>query len=116
MLVGPSVARRCCGPRGRESDLFQHAGGAEHVERLAGLQAGEQPPLLSVSGFVPVLVDLRQMIMDDRGDLGREVERVTAEPQAGLAVGDGHGVAAETDDPGQRLTEHQHQQADQREL
>ena len=49
--------------------------------------------------------------MDDRGGLGREVEGVAAEPQAGLAVDDGHAAPGQSDDPGERLAEHQDQQA-----
>jgi len=98
---------------GGESDLFQHVRGAEHVEWLAGLQAGQQPPLVGVRGLVPVLVDLREMVMDDRGDLWWQVEGVAAEPQAGLAGGDCHAVPVQADDPRERLAEHQDQQADQ---
>src|SRR3954447_14964120 len=83
------------------------------MEWLAGLQARKQQPLLGMPGLVPVHVDLCQMIMNDRRDLGWEVEGVPAEAQAGLTVGDGHGVAGETDDPGERLPEHQDQQPDQ---
>lgn len=77
------------------------------MEWLTGLQVGKQPPLLGMSGFVPMLVDLRQMIMDDPGDLGRDFESMTAKPQAGLAVGDGHAVAGEADDPGEWLADHE---------
>lgn len=75
------------------------------MEWLAGLQAGEQPSLFGMAGLVAVIVDLRQVIMDNLCNLGREFDRVTTESQTALVVGDDHGVAGETDDPGEWLPE-----------
>jgi len=87
---------------GGDSDLLQHARGAED-EWLAGLPSGELPPPVGMRGLVSVLADLREMVTDDRGDLGREVKGLTTETQHGLAGGGSHAVPGQADDPGEWL-------------